>query len=135
MSVHVFYKFFYWTLFWFSLKLNFKSSLCNLDMSYLSAICKYFFFSLWLVFSSSLTLLFVEQKFLILIKSNYFFFRDCGIGFMPKNSLPSLSLEDFLLFFSQIIFVWDVRFRVGFNFFACRFPVILEPFLEKTILT
>ena len=35
----------------------------------------------------------------------------------------------------ELIFVYGIRKESNFIFFACRYPVVLAPFVEKTVLS
>lgn len=112
--------------------------------------CKYFppHHSL---FSHSLNCFFVEQKFLILLKSSDHFFSYMNYAFnvIPKksSSIPMLPRFFFFFLFSEsygFLCLWSLwanlmngllfASRFYFYFIACGCPVVLAPFVEKAVL-
>ena len=109
-------------------------------------ICKYFFLFCGLPFYSVDSFFWCKQNF-IFMKSNLsiFSFVACAFGVISKKSLPKPMLWSFCLMFSSKSFIalhlglWSIlsqfciwcKVRVQFHSFACGYPVLLAPFVEK----
>lgn len=86
-----------WIMFFFFFVLSFESSLFNLNISLFVGyvVCKYIFYSVIYLFIL-LTICFVEQTILILIRSNLSIFSMDYIFYVKsKNSSPNPRLQTF----------------------------------------